>query len=84
MPRCMQRVSGATTTSFQFLRKAAQAGTIPPCMGDDFPVHGKAYRDLSVEQWAQCRSITTERHFALNWLCGDAPENRWDETPTST
>jgi len=25
-----------------------------------------------------------ERHKALNWLCGFAPGNRWDETPTDT
>jgi hypothetical protein len=29
-------------------------------------------------------SITEERHFALNWLCGYAPDNDWDATPTPT
>jgi hypothetical protein len=65
-------------------REAAKEGTIPPCVDDDFPVSGKAYRDLSEEEWTQTRSITLERHFALNWLCGYAPGNRWDETPTDT
>ena len=65
-------------------RKAAQKGTIPPCIGDDFPAKGKAYRDLTVEEWSEVQSITAERHFALNWLCGYAPSNKWDETPTGT
>lgn len=64
--------------------KAAQDGAIPPAIGDDFPVKGKAYRDLTAQEWPGIRSITAERHFALNWLCGYAPENRWDETPTGT
>ncbi len=51
---------------------------------EDFAVHGKAYRDLTPEEWSEVRSITVERHFALNWLCGYAPNNRWDETPTDT
>jgi len=50
----------------------------------DFAVGGKAYRDLSAEEWDEVRSITVERHFALNWLCGYAPNNRWDETPMDT
>lgn len=65
-------------------RKAAEEGTIPPCVGDDFPAKGKAYRDLSEDEWSEIRSITVERHFALNWLCGHAPDNKWDETPTDT
>ena len=51
---------------------------------EDFSVGGRAYRDLSSEEWSVVRSITIERHFALNWLCGYAPGNRWDETPTET
>ena len=65
-------------------RNAAQKGTIPPCIGDDFPANGKAYRDLTDEEWRVVRSITAERHFALSWLCGFAPDNKWDETPTDT
>ncbi|HVP10834.1 MAG TPA: DUF4272 domain-containing protein [Phycisphaerae bacterium] len=65
-------------------REGAKKGTIPACAEDDFPAKGKAYRDLSVEEWAEVRSITVERHFTLNWLCGYAPGNRWDETPTDT
>ncbi len=51
---------------------------------EDFAAFGKAYRDLSAEEWSTIHSITFERHFALNWLCGYAPGHRWDETPTDT
>lgn len=51
---------------------------------DDFALFGKAYRDLTPDEWSAVCSITVERHFALNWLCGYAPGNRWDETPTDT
>lgn len=51
---------------------------------EDFPAFGKAYRNLSAEEWSTVRSITIERHFALNWVCGYAPGHRWDETPTDT
>jgi hypothetical protein len=65
-------------------REAAKNGRIPPAIEEDFPARGKAYRHLSAEEWAQVRSVTMERHFTLNWLCGHAPKNRWDETPTDT
>jgi hypothetical protein len=64
--------------------KAAEDGLIPLSIDDDFPAMGKAYRDLTNDEWSQVRSITMERHFTLNWLCGRAPGNRWDETPTDT
>jgi hypothetical protein len=51
---------------------------------EDFAVKGKAYRDLTDVEWSEVSSIAVERHFALNWLCGYAPDNRWDETPTDT
>jgi hypothetical protein len=51
---------------------------------DDFVAFGKAYRSLTDAEWSSIRSITMERHFALNWLCGYAPDNRWDDTPTDT
>jgi hypothetical protein len=60
------------------------SGNLPATIDDDFPVLGQAYRDLSNEQWATARSIAMERHLALNWLCGYAPGNEWDETPTDT
>ncbi len=59
-------------------------GIFSEIIEEDFPVRGKAYRNLTLEEWAEIRSITVERHFALNWVCGYAPSNRWDETPTET
>ncbi len=64
-------------------KKLAKEGRMVP-IAEDFPARGKAYRELSAEEWAEVRSITIERHFALNWLSGYAPYNRWDETPTDT
>ncbi|MCX7871707.1 MAG: DUF4272 domain-containing protein [Verrucomicrobiae bacterium] len=51
---------------------------------EDFAARGKAYRDLTPEEWEEVKSVSIERHFALNWLCGRAPNNEWDETPTDT
>ncbi len=63
---------------------AHDQGDLPNIVDEDFGVTGKAYRDLSDEGWSSIRSIACERHFALNWLCGNAPDNCWDETPTDT
>lgn len=63
---------------------AAEAGDIESVLERDFPARGKPYRDLDDAEWSEVRSIAIERHFALNWLCGRAPKNRWDETPTDT
>lgn len=65
-------------------KHAAAVGALGSCIDEDFPVKGKAYRDLDDDEWSHVRSISMERHFALNWLCGRAPGNRWDETPTDT
>lgn len=64
--------------------KAAANGDIPAPIGDDFPAFGKAYRDLTKQEYSQAVSIVQERHHALNWLCGLAPGNRWADTPTDT
>jgi len=64
--------------------KFAGEGRMPACIDEDFPAKGKAYRMLSANEWSEVRSITMERHFALNWLCGYAPGNNWDDTPTDT
>jgi hypothetical protein len=63
---------------------ARDAGDLPTVIDDDFPVLGKAYRDLTDEEWSLATSIAIERHFVLNWLCGYAPDNQWDDTPTDT
>jgi hypothetical protein len=65
-------------------QRAHENADIPAPINMDFPVNGKAYRDLTADEWREVSSITTERHFALNWLCGYAPRNRWDKTPTNT
>jgi hypothetical protein len=65
-------------------RIAAENNEISQPIDEDFPAKGKAYRDLTDNEWNEVRSITVERHFALNWLCGHAPGNAWDETPTDT
>ena len=64
--------------------RMAAEGMLPSVIDEDFPVLGRAYRDLADEEWATARSIAMERHYALNWLCGYAPGNEWDETPTET
>jgi hypothetical protein len=63
---------------------AAKEGRIPETKEGDFVAFGKPYRSMTAEEWSIVRSITMERHFALNWLCGYAPGNHWDETPTDT
>lgn len=65
-------------------KKASEEGRLRPFINGDFGAKGKAYRDLTAAEWSEVRSITMERHFALNWLCGYAPGNRWDDTPTDT
>ncbi len=37
---------------------------------DDLPAFGKAYRDLSDEEFALVRFIANQRLRAFNWLCG--------------
>ena len=63
---------------------AVERGDLPTSLGDDYPIMSKAYRELTNDEWSQVRSVTVERHFALNWLCGYAPGNQWDNTPTDT
>lgn len=65
-------------------RTAYERGGSPEPIDGDFPAFGKAYRDLDQHEWSAVRSVSIERQFALNWLCGRAPNNRWDETPTGT
>ncbi|MBI2908783.1 MAG: DUF4272 domain-containing protein [Chloroflexi bacterium] len=65
-------------------KQARKEGKLQSIVHDDFGVNGKAYRDLKPDEWSYVRSMTMERHFALNWLCAYAPGNRWDETPTAT
>lgn len=64
--------------------QAASDGLFDAPLGNDFPAFGRPYRDLSPDEWSQAMSIAVERHRAFNWICGYAPGNRWDETPTDT
>jgi hypothetical protein len=61
---------------------AHEKGELPPPIAGDFPLFGRAYRDLSEDQYQVASSIARERHLALNWLCGYSPD--WDRTPTDT
>jgi hypothetical protein len=64
--------------------RAGADGRLTAVQDEDFAAFGKAYRDLNDEEWSCVRSITVERHYTLNWLCGYAPSHQWDETPTDT
>lgn len=69
------------------VREAAQScvsdGLFVP-IDDDFPAFGKPYSLLDDAEWRKIRIITEQRHKALNWVCGLAPDNNYDETPTDT
>jgi hypothetical protein len=65
-------------------KMACKRGTIRDIVDDDFPIFGKAYLAASEKECLLARSIAMERLFVLNWLCGHAPEGRWDDTPTDT
>ena len=64
--------------------EALKSGDIPQVIDNDFVACGKAFRDLTDEEWQGVRSVIMERHYAMNWLCGYAPGNKWDRTPTDT
>lgn len=65
-------------------KKAYHDGTLDHIAEEDFVAFNKPYRSLTPQEWSAVTSITMERHFALNWLCGYAPGNCWDDTPTDT
>jgi hypothetical protein len=69
----------------RFSAKAAyERGDLPEIIDEDFVFLGKPFRSLVADEHEKAKSIIMERHLALNWLCGMAPGNRWDETPTDT
>ena len=59
-------------------------GKLDESIDDDFVAKGKAYRALSNEEASELMSIATQRHKALNWLCGLALDLNWDEVPLET
>ncbi len=65
-------------------KMANEKGLLEQMMDEDFAVCGRAYRDLPSDQWSEIRSLSLERHRALNWLCGYASGGDWAKTPTDT
>ncbi len=64
--------------------KVSEDGLFDSPIGNDFPTFGKPFREATEEEFISLTSISQERHKAFNWLCGYAPGNRWNETPTDT
>jgi hypothetical protein len=65
-------------------KSAYEKGDLEEIIDEDFVFEGKAFRTLSDNEYQRATSIIMERHYALNWLSGMSPGNRWDETPTET
>jgi hypothetical protein len=61
-------------------KNAHAVGLIGQLIGGDFPVRGRAYREISEDVLEELGSIALERHYALNWLCGFGED--WDSVPT--
>jgi hypothetical protein len=49
---------------------------------NDFPAFGKAYADMSPQEYRRATSIAQERLWGLNWICGY--DRNWDEVPLDT
>jgi len=62
--------------------QAHRDGVVPEPIDGDFPAFGKAYRDLDDDQFAHVTSVSMERQYALNWVCGYSDD--WDDVPTDT
>ena len=60
----------------------AQKDGLFHAIDNDFPAFHKSYAKLSPSEWQTMSSISTERLYALNWLCGYA--NDWDDVSTDT
>jgi hypothetical protein len=58
-----------------------EEGYLPVPLRGDFRAFGKIYRQLDEAEHALAHSIAAERHYALEWLFGDAA---WDEVETDT
>lgn len=59
-------------------------GLLKELIDEDFPAHGKAYRELTEAEAGELEQLAHHRHKALNWICGLAPHNSWDSTPVET
>jgi hypothetical protein len=49
--------------------RAHTNGYLPYLIRGDFPAFGKAYVDLTDDEYALTSAIAYERYFALNWVC---------------
>ena len=65
-------------------RRLREDGMLDETIDDDFVAKGKAYRHLTEDEASDLLGIATERHKALNWLCGLAQNNQWDAVPMET
>lgn len=65
-------------------KSAYENGDIKEIKEEDFTFKGKPFRDLNTDEFNEATSIIIERHYGLNWICGYAPKNDWDKTPTDT
>jgi Domain of unknown function (DUF4272) len=63
-------------------KAAHERGDIPRPIQGDFPVRGEPYAALGQDEFSVAQSIAMERHYALNWLCGNSKD--WDRVPTET
>lgn len=86
-PHAKMREAGIITLDdiVQMTAKSAYSiGDIDEMIDNDFVFKGKPFRDLNKEDFDEASSIIIGRHYSLNWLCGLAPKNNWNETPTDT
>jgi hypothetical protein len=83
------KIQGAEGLTFlEIIKMSAKDGYTRGWHGkpikNDLPIHGKAYADLTEQEFSQTKSLTKERYYALNWLAGYSTKNNWDEVPTNT
>lgn len=60
-------------------REATAAGLVSPLVDGDFPVRGRAYREVPAAVLPDLDAVAAERLWALNWLCGFGTS--WDHVP---
>ena len=58
--------------------EATDVGAFPAALDGDFPVDGRAFRDMPEGTWNTVQHISRERHRALNWLLGIPADGDWD------
>jgi hypothetical protein len=60
----------------QTSERACRDGHISHMIDGDFPAFGKAYADLTPDEYALMSAIAYERYSALNWVC--EVTNEWE------